>query len=87
MTWEGTDPSLPTLLLNSHTDVVPVFQVNCLEKHDPWINQCWSLGKLTRPVDVEINQCVQNFNLSTKHILSISYNVKMDYSAMILSSH
>ena len=29
MTWEGTDPSLPSLLLNSHTDVVPVFQVNC----------------------------------------------------------
>ncbi|KAG0208271.1 adenylate cyclase [Mortierella sp. NVP41] len=25
MTFEGTDPSLPALLLNSHTDVVPVF--------------------------------------------------------------
>ena len=25
MTWLGTDPSLPSLLLNSHTDVVPVF--------------------------------------------------------------
>ncbi|KAG0324370.1 adenylate cyclase [Dissophora globulifera] len=25
MTFEGTDPSLPSLLLNSHTDVVPVF--------------------------------------------------------------
>ncbi|KAF9311829.1 adenylate cyclase [Podila horticola] len=25
MTFEGSDPSLPTLLLNSHTDVVPVF--------------------------------------------------------------
>ncbi|XP_066285183.1 aminoacylase-1-like [Branchiostoma lanceolatum] len=25
MTWEGQDTSLPTILLNSHTDVVPVF--------------------------------------------------------------
>lgn len=25
MTFEGQDPSLPSLLLNSHTDVVPVF--------------------------------------------------------------
>ena len=27
MTWPGTEPALPTLLLNSHTDVVPVFEV------------------------------------------------------------
>uniref|UniRef100_A0A4W6DLR0 N-acyl-aliphatic-L-amino acid amidohydrolase n=1 Tax=Lates calcarifer TaxID=8187 RepID=A0A4W6DLR0_LATCA len=27
MTWEGTNPSLKSILLNSHTDVVPVFQV------------------------------------------------------------
>ncbi len=26
MEWKGTDPSLPALLLNSHTDVVPVFE-------------------------------------------------------------
>ncbi|KAK3103076.1 hypothetical protein FSP39_016275 [Pinctada imbricata] len=26
MTWLGEDPSLPTILLNSHTDVVPVFR-------------------------------------------------------------
>ncbi|XP_058797117.1 aminoacylase-1 [Phymastichus coffea] len=25
LTWKGTDPSLPTILLNSHMDVVPVF--------------------------------------------------------------
>ncbi|XP_012257792.1 aminoacylase-1 [Athalia rosae] len=25
ITWEGTEPSLPAILLNSHTDVVPVF--------------------------------------------------------------
>lgn len=27
MTWEGTNPTLKSILLNSHTDVVPVFQV------------------------------------------------------------
>lgn len=26
MTWVGTDPTLPAILLNSHTDVVPVFE-------------------------------------------------------------
>uniref|UniRef100_A0A8D3BH98 N-acyl-aliphatic-L-amino acid amidohydrolase n=1 Tax=Scophthalmus maximus TaxID=52904 RepID=A0A8D3BH98_SCOMX len=26
MTWEGTNPTLKSILLNSHTDVVPVFQ-------------------------------------------------------------
>ena len=25
MTWPGTEPSLPAVMLNSHTDVVPVF--------------------------------------------------------------
>ena len=25
MTWPGTEPDLPSVLLNSHTDVVPVF--------------------------------------------------------------
>ena len=25
LTWQGTDPSLSSVLLNSHTDVVPVF--------------------------------------------------------------
>ena len=34
MTWPGTDPSLPSLLLNSHTDVVPVYP-ECW-KHDPF---------------------------------------------------
>ena len=27
MTWEGTSPHLKSILLNSHTDVVPVYQV------------------------------------------------------------
>jgi len=26
MTWVGSDPSLPSILLNSHTDVVPIFE-------------------------------------------------------------
>lgn len=26
MTWLGTQPELPAILLNSHTDVVPVFR-------------------------------------------------------------
>ncbi len=34
MTWEGEDPSLPSLLLNSHTDVVPVYPDQW--KHDPF---------------------------------------------------
>lgn len=33
-TWIGLDPSLPTILLNSHTDVVPVYAD--LWKHDPF---------------------------------------------------
>jgi len=32
MTWEGTEPNLPSLLLNSHTDVVPVYPEHW--KHD-----------------------------------------------------
>lgn len=34
MTWQGTNPSLPAILLNSHTDVVPVFP-ECW-KYDPF---------------------------------------------------
>ena len=34
MTWPGTDPKLPSLLLNSHTDVVPVFPESW--KYDPF---------------------------------------------------
>lgn len=33
-TWRGTDPSLPSILLNSHTDVVPVFENQWT--HDPF---------------------------------------------------
>jgi len=28
ISWEGTNPNLPAVLLNSHTDVVPVFPVS-----------------------------------------------------------
>ena len=34
MTWPGTEPNLPALLLNSHTDVVPVFPESW--KYDPF---------------------------------------------------
>ena len=34
MTWPGLEPELPSLLLNSHTDVVPVFEE--FWKHDPF---------------------------------------------------
>lgn len=34
MTWPGTDPDIPSLLLNSHTDVVPVFPESW--KYDPF---------------------------------------------------
>lgn len=34
MTWEGEDKSLPSILLNSHTDVVPVFPEHW--KYDPF---------------------------------------------------
>ncbi|XP_044168233.1 aminoacylase-1-like [Acropora millepora] len=27
LSWEGSDPSLPSIMLNSHMDVVPVFPV------------------------------------------------------------
>ena len=34
MTWEGLNPELPSILLNSHTDVVPVFPESW--KYDPF---------------------------------------------------
>ncbi|XP_020854841.1 aminoacylase-1 isoform X2 [Phascolarctos cinereus] len=34
LTWQGTDPSLRSLVLNSHTDVVPVFEEHW--NHDPF---------------------------------------------------
>uniref|UniRef100_A0A8C5L6Q3 N-acyl-aliphatic-L-amino acid amidohydrolase n=1 Tax=Jaculus jaculus TaxID=51337 RepID=A0A8C5L6Q3_JACJA len=34
LTWPGTNPALPSILLNSHTDVVPVFEEHW--SHDPF---------------------------------------------------
>lgn len=31
LTWEGNDPKLPSILLNSHMDVVPVFEVSLVK--------------------------------------------------------
>jgi len=28
LTWEGSEPNLPSVMLNSHMDVVPVFPVS-----------------------------------------------------------
>jgi aminoacylase len=33
--WPGSDPSLPTIILNSHTDVVAV-------EHDKWLHHPFS---------------------------------------------
>ena len=30
ISWEGTDPSLSSVILNSHIDVVPVYPVSIL---------------------------------------------------------
>ena len=38
MTWEGTDPALTSVILNSHTDVVPVFP-------EHWIHPPFSAHK------------------------------------------
>ena len=38
MTWEGTDPSLTSVILNSHTDVVPIFP-------EHWIHPPFSAHK------------------------------------------
>uniref|UniRef100_A0A8C5AX89 N-acyl-aliphatic-L-amino acid amidohydrolase n=1 Tax=Gadus morhua TaxID=8049 RepID=A0A8C5AX89_GADMO len=46
MTWEGTNPALKSILLNSHTDVVPVYQVchaNCpYPEHLALCSQDWN---------------------------------------------
>jgi aminoacylase len=34
MRWEGSDPALPSVVLNSHMDVVPAFNADWI--HDPW---------------------------------------------------
>lgn len=37
LTWQGTNPRLRSILLNSHTDVVPVFEV--LGQGEGWEGQ------------------------------------------------
>nr|CAD7589795.1 unnamed protein product [Timema genevievae] len=34
ITWRGTEPTLPSILLNSHMDVVPVYPVSCHRSDD-----------------------------------------------------
>lgn len=42
LSWPGTDPTLSSVLLNSHTDVVPVFKVRC------WGREGWYAVQGTR---------------------------------------
>jgi len=39
LTWRGRDPSLPSILLNSHIDVVPVDEVNVFHHVDANLGQ------------------------------------------------
>lgn len=44
ITWEGSQPSLPSILLNSHTDVVPVFE--SFWTHPPFAADVDDAGKI-----------------------------------------
>ena len=44
MTWTGTEPSLPSIVLNSHTDVVPVFPEKWT--HPPFAAEMDAEGKI-----------------------------------------
>lgn len=44
MTWVGTQPELPSVVLNSHTDVVPVFPENWT--HPPFAAEIDAEGKI-----------------------------------------
>ncbi|XP_060075406.1 aminoacylase-1-like [Ylistrum balloti] len=44
ITWEGLDPSLPSIMLNSHTDVVPVFKEHW--KVDPFVAEKMENGDI-----------------------------------------
>lgn len=44
ITWQGTDPSLPSIVLNSHMDVVPVYKE--LWTHDPFGAEMDETGKI-----------------------------------------
>jgi hypothetical protein len=50
MTWIGTDPSLPSICLNSHMDVVPVFPVSYdtyfLFKYEIKVYSCIKLARI-----------------------------------------
>lgn len=44
ISWQGTDPSLPSIVLNSHMDVVPVYEK--LWKHPPFGAEIDENGKI-----------------------------------------
>lgn len=45
LTWVGTQPTKPSILLNSHMDVVPVFEVSALTCDKDIVNvySCYSV--------------------------------------------
>lgn len=44
ITWLGTDTSLPSIVLNSHMDVVPVFEE--FWKHSPFAAEIDEIGRI-----------------------------------------
>lgn len=44
ITWQGTDPSLPSIILNSHMDVVPVYPE--LWSHPPFAAEMDDTGRI-----------------------------------------
>ncbi|KAF9168677.1 adenylate cyclase [Actinomortierella ambigua] len=62
MTFEGQDPSLPTLLLNSHTDVVPVFL-------DKWTQDPFAANKVDGVIYARGSQDMKCVGMSYLEVL------------------
>jgi len=53
MSWEGRNPKLPSILLNSHIDVVPVFVVSVL-LNDSCSFLCSILASVVIPAEIQL---------------------------------
>ncbi|KAF8923032.1 adenylate cyclase, partial [Dissophora ornata] len=62
MTFEGTDPSLPSLLLNSHTDVVPVFP-------EKWTQDAFAANKVDGRIYARGSQDMKCVGMSYLEVL------------------
>ncbi|KAG0206972.1 adenylate cyclase [Mortierella sp. GBA30] len=62
MTVEGTDPSLPSLLLNSHTDVVPVFP-------EKWTQDPFAANKIDGFIYARGSQDMKSVGMSYLEVL------------------